>query len=272
MTEENFYNYKHYRWVWLTLVGLVVMIAYYIWDNPIGGRSGGTVLGYTYGIMGAAGILWLMLFGVRKRAYASRIGTLQGWLSAHVWLGIALLVVVPLHCAFQFGINVHTLAYALMVFTIVSGIWGAINYATLAKEIESHRGGGNAAALAEQIEVLKGDIEKLCAQRSDTFVNIARSIDVPFEPTFAKLLGFQLIQPIDRAKVGTLLAALAPEEAPEGLKLVGLIDQKIDASIRSISDARKKALLKLWLYLHVPLSFGLLAALGVHIISVFYNW
>ena len=35
-------------------------------------------------------------------------------------------------------------------------------------------------------------------------------------------------------------------------------------------DVRYKALMDIWLYLHVPLTFALLAALTAHIISIFY--
>ena len=33
-----------------------------------------------------------------------------------------------------------------------------------------------------------------------------------------------------------------------------------------------KALLEIWLYIHVPLTIALLAALIAHIVSVFYYW
>ena len=35
---------------------------------------------------------------------------------------------------------------------------------------------------------------------------------------------------------------------------------------------RLKALLEIWLYIHVPLTFALIAALFVHIFSVFFYW
>jgi hypothetical protein len=35
---------------------------------------------------------------------------------------------------------------------------------------------------------------------------------------------------------------------------------------------RLKALLEIWLYVHVPATFALLAALAAHIVSVFYYW
>jgi len=63
-------------------------------------------------------ILSQMLLGVRKRRCCSGTGSLQGWTSSHVYIGTSLLVIVTLHTAFEFGWNVHTAAYALMVLVI----------------------------------------------------------------------------------------------------------------------------------------------------------
>ena len=46
----------------------------YLWWQPAGGHNGGTWLGYTLGTIGALLILWLMLFGVRKRRYGPGAG------------------------------------------------------------------------------------------------------------------------------------------------------------------------------------------------------
>ena len=121
MRNETFLNYRGYRFLWLNAAFVLLLIAGYCWDAPINGASGGTVLGYAYGVVATLGILYLMWFGMRKRSYHARFTTLRGCLSAHTYLGLALLIIVPLHCAFQFGWNVHTLAYVLMVMVIVSG-------------------------------------------------------------------------------------------------------------------------------------------------------
>ena len=36
--------------------------------------------------------------------------------------------------------------------------------------------------------------------------------------------------------------------------------------------ARLKAMLEIWLYVHVPATFALIAALIAHIVSVFFYW
>ena len=44
------------------------------------------------------------------------------------------------------------------------------------------------------------------------------------------------------------------------------------SSSRSAATCGSKALLEVWLYVHVPVTVMLLAALTAHIVSVFYYW
>ena len=39
-----------------------------------------------------------------------------------------------------------------------------------------------------------------------------------------------------------------------------------------IRDIQYRALLKIWLYFHIPLTVSLLVALGIHILVVFVYW
>src|SRR5262249_202093 len=54
--------------------------------------------------------------------------SVQGWASAHVYLGTSLIILATLHCGFEFGWNIHTLAYALMMLVIASGFFGVYAY------------------------------------------------------------------------------------------------------------------------------------------------
>src|SRR5690349_8857929 len=95
--HESILNYARSRYLWAALALMTGSLAAYIWHDPGGPPNGGTWLGYTLGTIGALLIVWLMLFGVRKRRYLNSIGTLRGWLSAHVYLGTTLILVVLLH-------------------------------------------------------------------------------------------------------------------------------------------------------------------------------
>ena len=128
MRHQSLLAYAKYRWAKIAVVVIAAAIVAYALDRSPHGHYGGSALGYTLGTIGALLIVWLTYFGVRKRRYSSTSGTLLGWLSAHVYLGVALLVIATLHAAFEVGWNIHTLAYALMLAVILSGFYGVYAY------------------------------------------------------------------------------------------------------------------------------------------------
>src|SRR3546814_19216441 len=65
--------------------------------------------------------------------------SLKAWTSAHVYLGLSLIVVGTWHTGFQLGWNVHTLAWALMMLVILSGLYGVIVSATLPAALPNNR-------------------------------------------------------------------------------------------------------------------------------------
>ena len=60
--------------------------------NALVEPNGGSGLGYTLGVSSAVIVLWLTWFGMRKRQYALSATKLKVWLSAHIYLGLALVV------------------------------------------------------------------------------------------------------------------------------------------------------------------------------------
>jgi peptide deformylase len=67
--------------------------------------------------------------------------------------------------------------------------------------------------------------------------------------------------------------ALATDEQSKALDgVVQLLERKSGALGRIRRHMRIKAFLEVWLYIHVPLTFALIAALTAHIISVFFYW
>ena len=55
-------------------------------------------------------------------------------------------------------------------------------------------------------------------------------------------------------------------------KLLDLLAQRKQLLDKIRRHIRYKAWLNIWLYVHVPLAFAVLAAVCVHIISVFFYW
>jgi hypothetical protein len=55
-------------------------------------------------------------------------------------------------------------------------------------------------------------------------------------------------------------------------KLIDLISRKKSLATKVARDIQFQAMMEIWLYFHVPVSFALLAALIAHIVSSFFYW
>jgi len=66
--------------------------------------------------------------------------------------------------------------------------------------------------------------------------------------------------------------SLRGEEARVNQRLYTVLLRKQELLAKVRRDVAYKARLDLWLYVHVPMSLALLAALAAHVISVFFYW
>src|SRR5207244_913063 len=64
---------------------------------------GGTPLGLIFGTIALSIFVFAALLGVRKKIVLWRIGTVQRWLRAHIWLTLLTIPLVILHSGFRFG-------------------------------------------------------------------------------------------------------------------------------------------------------------------------
>src|SRR5437867_5444219 len=94
-------------------------------QKPSEHRSvGGTPLGLTFGAISFAIFIFATLLGVRKKVVLWRLGTLQSWMRAHIWLTLLTIPLVLMHSGFRLGGPMTTLLMALYAVVMVSGIYG----------------------------------------------------------------------------------------------------------------------------------------------------
>ena len=270
--HQSFLAYRGFRFLkWGIWLCLATILAYAL-HRPLTAPNGGTWLGYTLGTIGAALILWLMWFGMRKRSYG-RIGRLQGWLSAHVYLGLALIVVATLHTGFEFGLNIHTLAYALMMAVIASGAFGMIVYAAVPEQMTRNRHGATVSDLMAKIAALDGDMRQAALGLDDRQAGLvlAAMNQVAIGGSAWRQLSGTRPNCATRLALRRITAADAvPEQRAQAQRVLGLLGERLEYLDVISRDLRYKALMDIWLYLHVPLSFALLAALMAHVVAVFF--
>ncbi len=269
--------YRNFLYLKVSLaVALIAVVAYAV-HQPVHEPNGGTWLGYTLGVVSAALVFWLAWFGIRKRRYGVGRMPLEDWLSAHVYLGLILAVLVTLHTGFQFGRNVHTLGYAVMILVIVSGLFGAIAYVRVPTLITANRRNVTFDTLMDEIAEISDNCHSLATTLNDEINDVVRtavqSVGVG-GGVIRQLSGRHPKCPIRAAlaSVRTLAESLDGDKAEKGRNLVSLLARQVELLDRARLDVRYRGILRVWLILHIPLTFALFAFLIVHVVSVFFYW
>ena len=270
--HESFLAHRRMRWLKVALGVSLIAILGYAFADVEPRPNGGSWYGYLLGTIGALLIVWLALLGVRKRAMTAGRWSLKAWTSAHVYLGLALIVIATLHTGFQLGWNVHTLAYALMMVVIASGVYGIAVYALLPHKLSSNRREMTQAEMVEALAAVDRQLEQAAQPlgREDADLVIAALEQNPFgHGLIARLSGRYRGCRTERA----IAAFESDDQMGVEHERVATLLQKRDAQLDQIRrHMRLKAMLEVWLYVHVPLTVMLLAALTAHIVSVFYYW
>jgi hypothetical protein len=82
--------------------------------------------GLTFGIVGGLLILFEFALWGRKKLRRLRIGRVQTWMAAHIWLGLLTVPLLVLHSGFRWGGSLSAILMVLLLVVIASGIWGLI--------------------------------------------------------------------------------------------------------------------------------------------------
>ena len=276
-SHEGFLRHRDYKWLKIAAALCVVAILAYLLIDVEPRPNGGSWYGYTLGTIGALLILWLTALGVRKRAITRKRWSLKAWTSAHVYLGLSLIVIATLHTGFQFGLNIHTLAYLLMMLVILSGIYGIWAYAFLPAALSDNRSEMTAAQMIDAVESIDKQIQISAQPLSDEDSQVV--LDSLGEDPFGGGLFRRLSGKPPKGGNAVALKIIRRRAMQcEGAEAIALdqvsvlMQRKAGALNRIRRHVRIRARLEVWLYVHVPLTFALIAALSAHIISVFFYW
>jgi len=282
VTHESFLRYADYRWLKIALAVSVIVAACFaalivLADFRL--RHGGSSwFGYTTGTIGALLIVWLALLGIRKRAMTDNAWSLKAWVSAHVYLGLSLIVIVSLHSGFQFGWNVHTLAYALMMLVILSGVFGIIVYTMLPQRLSDNRGETTQKQMLEKIHALDKRLLEVARPLDQAEAGLVRDAVNKTRiggNVWQRLSGNHkdcaTLRAFNRLSAERQAMADGPQAAAldQVLSLLGEKNATLDKARRHI---KLRGLMEVWLYVHIPATIALIAALVAHIVSVFFFW
>ena len=138
-------NWKHFRWFVFVCLATIAAGLLYIGNfhpnrMPSGIRLppsliqtptehhtvGGTPLGLAFGAISLGIFVFAALLNLRKKIPLWRVGTVQLWLRAHIWLTFLTIPLIILHSGFRLGGPMTTLLMVLYALVMVSGIYGLV--------------------------------------------------------------------------------------------------------------------------------------------------
>jgi hypothetical protein len=236
-------------------------------------------MGLGYGILGLVFIVVLMLYGARKRAYKSRLGTLQGWLHSHIYLGLLALAAIVFHSGFRLHDKVAATAFVLLSIVVLSGIVGAFLYTIgppMLTDVESNL---TPKEMSDQLNELAESMVRLASGKSLALQAVCSSLLAMERPR--RMAGWRLLfgmpyrggdEKETDVSLQKQLRDVGPGEQAELTQLLTLSNEIRELRGRLVLKQRYRNIMEVWLYLHLPFSFALLAVVAAHVIGFFYYW
>ena len=203
---------------------------------------------------------------------------LKGWLSFHIYIGLLTLLIVPMHAGFKFDLNVHTLSFVLMVIVVISGMFGAYLYINYPVKFTKYGYELLYAEFDDEINKLIKQMHSISRNKSQFFVqkcDEAISYGLPkgqvgWQLVFGSVRKYIPSQSDYINNVQNYMSRIPEKERKDFQRLTVISLQKMELQNRFVSQMRIKNILDAWLYIHLPVSFAMLIALAVHIVSVIY--
>lgn len=188
---------------------------------------GGTPLGLAFGAISLAIFVFAALLSLRKKVPLWRIGTVQRWLRAHIWLTLLTIPLVLLHSGFHLGGPMTTLLMVLYAIVMVSGIYGLILQHVMPRLMKERL---PAETVFEQIPHIRAQLCVAAEKMRDSFkpappknAEVSSSTPLPTKtPTGSAVMAAtkgELSTPVARAKsvTGSAITAAPVATAAPGV-------------------------------------------------------
>ena len=248
---------------------------------------GGTPVGLVFGAVSFAIFIFGALLSLRKRVVLWRIGTVQSWMRAHIWLTLLTIPLVLLHCGFRLGAPMTTLLMALYALVMVSGLYGLFLQRQMPRIMQERL---PTETVYEQIPHVRAQLfraaERMChsfkAAAPQNVAVGALAVDLESESALAEFLEVQ-VMPYLKARRGRRFRLGDSGYSDDTFRFVKL--KVADAyrgrveEIQAWCDQRRMLDLQTrfhhwlhaWLFVHVPFSFLLILLTAWHaFVTLFY--
>ncbi len=307
------FNRAHVPWFFFVVVATLISVWLYVGNFvpeklPAGLRLppqlvqkasthrsvGGTPVGLMFGAISLAIFVFAAFLGLRKKVVLWRVGTVQQWLRAHIWLSLLTIPLVILHSGFRFGGPMTTLLMVLYAIVMVSGIYGLALQHQLPRIMKERL---PTETVFEQIPYIRAQLHAAAAKMRDsikaatlaqTAVAVADresapAVDTASETAFLDFLDQQVL-PYLAARRGDKFRLNDTHYSEDLFRFVKLrvADEYRDRveEIQAWCDQRRVLDLQTrlqhwlhgWLFVHVPISFLLIMLTAWHAYATLFYY
>jgi hypothetical protein len=239
--------------------------------NPLLRQSGS--VGHLFGILGTFFMLLLLLYSLRKRfRFAQKWGSLNVWLSAHIFLGIAGPLLVLFHSVFKFS-GIVSIAFWSMVLVVLSGVVGKYIFALIPRSLSGME--LNRIEMEAEEIGLTFEMRKLLPATHPFWRRLA-DIETEAAPQ-SRLEHLHLVfEPVQlRRQLGRMLGNSSGLDRRQRRKLIALVVKRhmIHHKAKLMQETLK--LLHYWHLVHQPFVIIMFLVLLIHVcvaIRMGYTW
>ncbi len=244
-------------------------------DVALLGPGGWLTMRWLTGLAGLGGIVWVMLYPIRKQIYRRRAGALRYWMLSHIYFGVLAGVVLLVHGGTSSGGLLTTSLMISFDLVIASGIFGAACYVIVPRlmtRIERE------PLLVEDLEARQAELrdELLRAAKQAETSELTRLIEVRLRRRFLGLR-YLLRQYLRREDLNTMLADARREFNQEAERMSRAEYTQLMDAVENAATLRRvdalvylHSLLKLWLAPHVLFTSIMLVLMIIHIGQAIY--
>jgi hypothetical protein len=191
-------NWKHIPWIVFVIAATIAACILYVGNFHPGSLPawipvpasliqkttehhtvGGTPLGLWFGSISLAIFVFAILLSLRKKIPLWRVGTVQRWLRAHIWLTILTIPLVVLHSGFRLGGGMTTLLMVLYAVVMVSGFYGLFLQHIMPRLMKERL---PAETVYEQIPHIRSQLAVAAGKMRDSFKSANRTDSSRGEP------------------------------------------------------------------------------------------
>ncbi len=274
MQRRTLLEFDRYRYLKAAMLLVALAVLAYALHRPPIAPHGGTWLGYVLGTVAALLMIGQLWLGVRRRRYGGS-GSLQGWVSAHVYLGTSLVVVATLHSGFRLGWNVHGLAFLLVLAMLATGLYGVYAFLRIPRLMTDNMGDDGFEDLLLKIADLDERARRHALHLSD---ELSAVVMTAIQRTsvgggvFRQLSGRHRDCPTREAvrRLRGLSDHREPDQSEHHRELYSILLRKESLLIRARQDVAFRARLEFWMYLHAPLAIATVTALVAHVVATLF--